>query len=207
MCGSATCSTKAMATAASKALPPRSRTAIPVPDASQWVLAAMPNVPTSSGRVVNMPRALHSHPVRVWPPGAGPARRPCGPPPLHVHETSRKQALPSVACRERGAGAVAVAAGAPRAAAGRRLPAPAAGRERDARTGRHRPDGGLGPPPRRPIRPPGPGAGHPGPGRAGRLGHAPPRRVGRAPLRWPPGDPAARSRPASPGCWSSSSAA
>src|SRR3954451_11396683 len=60
MCGSATWSTKAMPTAASKALPPRSSTDIPVEEASQWVLAAMPNVPTSSGRVVNMTRALHN---------------------------------------------------------------------------------------------------------------------------------------------------
>ncbi len=52
-CGSTTCSTNAAATAASKALPPRSSTAWPVPDASQWVEALMPNVPRSVGRVVN----------------------------------------------------------------------------------------------------------------------------------------------------------
>ena len=49
--GSTTCSTKAVATAASKALPPPSRTAMPAAEASQWVLATMPNRPASSGRV------------------------------------------------------------------------------------------------------------------------------------------------------------
>ena len=52
MCGSTTCSAKPAATAASKAFPPRSSTAIPAADASQWVEATMPNVPLSSGRVV-----------------------------------------------------------------------------------------------------------------------------------------------------------
>src|SRR6266511_1096440 len=51
--GSTTCSVKPAATAASKALPPRSRTAIPAALASQCVEATMPNVPRSSGRVVN----------------------------------------------------------------------------------------------------------------------------------------------------------
>ena len=41
-----------VATAASNALPPRSRTAMPAADASQCVEATMPNVPRSSGRVV-----------------------------------------------------------------------------------------------------------------------------------------------------------
>ena len=40
-------------TAASNALPPRSSVAIPAADASQCVDATMPNVPRSSGRVVN----------------------------------------------------------------------------------------------------------------------------------------------------------
>ena len=52
-CGSTTCSTKPVATAASKALPPCSSTAMPAADASQWVDATMPKVPASSGRVVN----------------------------------------------------------------------------------------------------------------------------------------------------------
>ena len=52
--GSTTCRTKPAATAASKALPPRSSMAIPAADASQWVDDTMPNVPRSSGRVVNM---------------------------------------------------------------------------------------------------------------------------------------------------------
>src|SRR5690349_7976121 len=52
-CGSTTWSTKPAATAASNALPPRSSTDIPAADASQCVEATMPNVPRSSGRVVN----------------------------------------------------------------------------------------------------------------------------------------------------------
>ena len=54
-CGSTTWSTKPVAHAASKAFPPRSSTAIPVCDASQWVDATIPKVPRSSGRVVNTP--------------------------------------------------------------------------------------------------------------------------------------------------------
>ena len=42
-----------MATAASNALPPCSSTAIPAAEASQCVEATMPNVPASSGLVVN----------------------------------------------------------------------------------------------------------------------------------------------------------
>jgi hypothetical protein len=52
-CGSATWSTKPAAAAASKALPPRSSTAMPTAVASQCVLAATPKVPAISGRVVN----------------------------------------------------------------------------------------------------------------------------------------------------------
>ena len=52
-CGSTTWRTSPAATAASNALPPRSSTAIPAAEASQWVEATMPNVPASSGRVVN----------------------------------------------------------------------------------------------------------------------------------------------------------
>src|ERR1700730_17232523 len=52
-CGSTTCSVNAVATAASKALPPFSKTAIPTAVAIQWVEATTPNVPSSSGRVVN----------------------------------------------------------------------------------------------------------------------------------------------------------
>ena len=52
MCGSTTCSANPAATAASNALPPRSSTAIPAAEASQWVEATMPKVPESSGRVV-----------------------------------------------------------------------------------------------------------------------------------------------------------
>ena len=53
-CGSTTCSVNPVATAASNALPPRSSTAMPAADASQCVDATMPNVPRSSGRVVNV---------------------------------------------------------------------------------------------------------------------------------------------------------
>jgi len=52
-CGSTTCSTRPVATAASNALPPDSSTAIPAADASQCVEATIPNVPASSGLVVN----------------------------------------------------------------------------------------------------------------------------------------------------------
>ena len=54
-CGT-TWSTKPAATAASKALPPRSSTAIPVAEASQWVEDTMPKEPRSSGRVANTPK-------------------------------------------------------------------------------------------------------------------------------------------------------
>src|SRR4051812_45880679 len=52
-CGSTTCSVKAVATAASKALPPRSSIPMPTAVAIQWVEATTPNVPSISGRVVN----------------------------------------------------------------------------------------------------------------------------------------------------------
>ena len=51
-CGSTTCSVKAVATAASKALPPFSRVAMPTAVAIQWVEVTTPNVPSISGRVV-----------------------------------------------------------------------------------------------------------------------------------------------------------
>jgi len=51
-CGSTTCSVKAVATAASKALPPFSNVAIPTAVAIQWVEVTTPNVPSISGRVV-----------------------------------------------------------------------------------------------------------------------------------------------------------
>src|SRR3954468_11190358 len=54
MCGSTTCRTNAVDTAASKALPPRSSTPMPAADAIQWVLVTTPNVPTISGRVVKV---------------------------------------------------------------------------------------------------------------------------------------------------------
>src|ERR1700733_3653731 len=52
-CGSTTCSVNAVATPASKALPPFSRAAIPTADAIQGVDVTTPNGPSISGRVVN----------------------------------------------------------------------------------------------------------------------------------------------------------
>src|SRR6201994_979698 len=52
-CGSTTCSVKAVATPASKALPPFSRVAMPTAVAIQWVEVTTPKVPSISGRVVN----------------------------------------------------------------------------------------------------------------------------------------------------------
>src|SRR5215216_5216888 len=54
--GSTTWRVNPAATAASKALPPDSNTAMPADEASQCVEATMPWVPTSSGLVVNMQR-------------------------------------------------------------------------------------------------------------------------------------------------------
>src|SRR5262252_5082729 len=50
--GSTTCKVKAVATAASNALPPFSRVAMPTAVAIQWVEVTTPNVPSISGRVV-----------------------------------------------------------------------------------------------------------------------------------------------------------
>src|SRR5664279_4216817 len=52
-CGSTTCSVNAVATPASKALPPFSRVAIPTAVAIQCVEVTTPNVPSISGLVVN----------------------------------------------------------------------------------------------------------------------------------------------------------
>ena len=57
-CGSTTCNTKPPATAASKALPPRSSTPMAVCAASQCVEEATPKVPVISGRVVNAALAM-----------------------------------------------------------------------------------------------------------------------------------------------------
>ena len=51
-CGSSTCSAKAVATAASNALPPFSSTLMPTAVAIQCVVATTPKVPSISGRVV-----------------------------------------------------------------------------------------------------------------------------------------------------------
>src|ERR1700743_830911 len=63
-CGSTTCSTNPVATAASKAFPPDSSTAMPACEASQCGDATMPQLPESSGRVVNTDLNLPLH-VRV----------------------------------------------------------------------------------------------------------------------------------------------
>ena len=52
-CGSTICKANAVATPASKALPPRSSIPMPTAVAIQCVLATTPNVPWISGRVVN----------------------------------------------------------------------------------------------------------------------------------------------------------
>ena len=51
-CGSTTCNVRAVAQAASNALPPFSSVAIPTAVAIQCVEATTPNVPSISGRVV-----------------------------------------------------------------------------------------------------------------------------------------------------------
>src|SRR3977135_4311449 len=51
--GSTTCNVKAVATPASKALPPFSRVAMPTAVAIQWVVVTTPKVPSISGLVVN----------------------------------------------------------------------------------------------------------------------------------------------------------
>src|ERR1700683_2093776 len=52
-CGSTTCSVNAVATPASKALPPFSKVAIPTAVAIQWGEVTTPKVPSISGLVVN----------------------------------------------------------------------------------------------------------------------------------------------------------
>jgi hypothetical protein len=49
---------KPAAAAASKALPPFSKIAMPTAEASQWVDATAPNVPRISGRVVKVAIAV-----------------------------------------------------------------------------------------------------------------------------------------------------
>src|SRR3984893_18171261 len=53
-CGSTTCRGNAVATPASKALPPRSRIPMPTAVAIQWVVVTTPKVPSISGRVVKV---------------------------------------------------------------------------------------------------------------------------------------------------------
>src|SRR5437588_4649086 len=65
-CGSATCKVNAVATAASKALPPFSRTAMPTAVAIQCVEATTPKVPSISGRVVNGLGLMNFMPATWW---------------------------------------------------------------------------------------------------------------------------------------------
>src|SRR5215470_9921486 len=81
-CGSTTCKAKAVATPASKALPPRSRMAIPTAVPIQCVVATTPKVPSSSGRVVKGPALIlgldiAEAPIAVASPEA-PGRQPRG---------------------------------------------------------------------------------------------------------------------------------
>jgi hypothetical protein len=84
-CGSTTCSVKAVATPASKALPPFSSVAIPTAVAIQCVEVTTPKVPSISGRVVKgkplglvicagVHHTLPGAPRRDLPP----AKRPAG---------------------------------------------------------------------------------------------------------------------------------
>src|SRR4051794_37397311 len=68
--GSPTWRASPPATAASKALPPLSRTAIPAAVASQWVEATMPKVPASSGRGVDTRAQEKKEPPAPPPPPA-----------------------------------------------------------------------------------------------------------------------------------------
>ena len=70
------CRVKAAATAASKALPPRSSTAMPTALATQWVVATTPKVPAISGRVVNMTAPVGRFGGRRRGRGGGPGE--CG---------------------------------------------------------------------------------------------------------------------------------
>ena len=78
-CGSTICNVIPVATAASKALPPRSRIDMPTAEASQCVELTAPKVPMISGRVVNAalirrsphrsgrsPRLVESTPPKAW---------------------------------------------------------------------------------------------------------------------------------------------
>ncbi len=68
MCGSTTWSTKPAATAASKALPPFSSTAMPTWLAIQCVDDTTPKVPRISGRVVNPGAAMSCLPFGMRGP-------------------------------------------------------------------------------------------------------------------------------------------
>src|ERR1700687_670026 len=71
-CGSTTCSVNAVATPASKALPPFSNVAMPTADAIQWVEVTTPKVPSISGRVVNGSGLILLMGFHSWAEVAGP---------------------------------------------------------------------------------------------------------------------------------------
>src|SRR6266851_6341162 len=73
-CGSTTCSVNAVATAASKALPPFSRVAIPTAVAIQWVDVTTPKVPSISGLVVNGSGLILLIGIHCWAGAAGRAQ-------------------------------------------------------------------------------------------------------------------------------------
>src|SRR4249919_4244010 len=73
-CGSTTCSVNAVATAASKALPPFSSVAMPTAVAIQWVDVTTPKVPSISGRVVNGLGLIFETPARMRLEPRGKAR-------------------------------------------------------------------------------------------------------------------------------------
>src|SRR5512141_541826 len=64
-CGSTTCKVNAVATVASKALPPFSSVAMPTAVAIQCVLVTTPKVPSISGRVVNGLGLIFETPARM----------------------------------------------------------------------------------------------------------------------------------------------
>src|SRR5882762_8296227 len=73
-CGSTTCSVNAVATPASKALPPFSSVAIPTAVAIQWVEVTTPKVPSISGLVVNGSGLMLLIGIHRWAAAAGRAQ-------------------------------------------------------------------------------------------------------------------------------------
>src|SRR5258708_24095049 len=72
--GSTTCSVKAVAAPASKALPPFSKMLIPTAVAIQWVDVTTPKVPSISGLVVNGSGLMLLIGIHHWAAAAGRAQ-------------------------------------------------------------------------------------------------------------------------------------